>query len=122
MNLKQLLKKIQENRSCIRCRNFLLNCDSLEDLSAHKSAIRLFVLNSVVMLLIIPLGLYGSRQDPGDHFGEGGLMTWISVFMLLATSYFTREIWLRRSNNHHFNWKSPVAIWKLVSIGFLFLA
>lgn len=57
------------------------------------------------------------------QFEDGGFITYFSVIQLFILSYFTCKIFKIRSQDYPTSpWKSPVAIWGILSLGFSFLA
>lgn len=105
----------------IKLAQFIFACNSLSDISASKSVLRICLLNSIIMAVVIPLGAYGPHATPCHWFGERHLMTWISGFQLAATAWFAWKIWLERKAGEIFKWKNPSTVWIIMSFGFFFL-
>ncbi|MGD1897688.1 MAG: hypothetical protein ACFB16_12135 [Phormidesmis sp.] len=56
------------------------------------------------------------------QFEDGGFITYFSVIQLFILSYFACKIFKERAQFFQHPWKSPVAIWAIMSLGFSFLA
>lgn len=67
--------------------------------------------------------IIGARfQQMGNQFGESGFITYFSVVQLLILSYFTYKTFRIRARRLKSPWKSSIAIWGIMSLGFFFLA
>jgi hypothetical protein len=58
-----------------------------------------------------------------NHFKEGGFITILSVFQLLAISWLSYKILQARDVTRRCSlWRDSSAVWGIISLGFLFLA
>ena len=106
----------------IASKRYILGAERLEDVKPLQVTIRLLLLNSLVMLLCVVVGMLSRYQEPGRYFREGRLITWISTFQLIAVGYICGRIWEIRRSMEKFKWSDGRAIWKIVCVGFYFLA
>ena len=56
------------------------------------------------------------------QFEDGGFITYFSVIQLFVLSYLAHRIFKIRAEGVAHPWRSPVAIWAYISLGFSFLA
>jgi len=71
----------------------------------------------VAILLSIPF-----ERSVGHEFGEGGLITYFSAIQLFILSRFCYKVFRLRSHSVKAPWRSSIAIWGIMSLGFSFLA
>ena len=63
------------------------------------------------------------NQTGHNHFKEGGFITFVSALQLLIIARLAFSIFrLREESPEGSVWKKPAVIWKIIGIGFLFLA
>ena len=77
----------------------------------------------LAVLLAIGLG-FALHQSPTAYTGEGEPITWLSFAHLLVISGIAGSIFYYRTDGrlHAGMWRSPMLIWLLIALGFLFLA
>ena len=56
------------------------------------------------------------------QFEDGGFITYFSVIQLFMLSYFACKLFKLRRQEFSQPWRSPVAIWGILSLGFSYLA
>jgi hypothetical protein len=82
--------------------------------------ISLILFDIIMIMIAIIIGIH--RGDPLIHFGEAHFITWVSVLQLWATSVLSYSIFqTRRRTLGHFNWRSPMMLWLVISLGFFYL-
>ena len=81
---------------------------------------KICLLNLAVIALTVAIATPFSQLY--RQFEDGGFITYFSVIQLLIASYFTGQIFKRRSLGRQHPWRSPVAVWAIMSLGFSFLA
>jgi hypothetical protein len=82
--------------------------------------ISLILFDIIMIMIAIIIGIH--RGDPLIHFGEAHFITWVSVLQLWATSILSYSIFqTRRRMLGHFNWRSPMMVWLVISLGFFYL-
>lgn len=89
-------------------------------LSTRSLAISTILLETVVVVIAVFLG-----SNAGNiiiHFKEGGLITWVSFFQLLAISGLSWRIFIMEPTRDIFALRSSPTLWALIAVGFLFLA
>ena len=74
----------------------------------------LLVLACNTLAVAIAITIY--NKTGVNHFNESGFITIFSCLQLLTISGIVFQI------NKHSRWNKPTAIWKLIALGFLFLA
>lgn len=81
-------------------------------MNARKLLFLVLILNSVVVIAALEI----NRRSGVNHFDEGKFVTIYSFLQLLATFGIVLLI------NWYSRWKNPSLIWKIIAIGFIFLA
>lgn len=81
----------------------------------------------VVLLNLLAIFATIAIATPFDklyrQFEDGGFITYFSVIQLFILSYFTGKTFnVRKQAFPKSPWKSPIAIWGILSLGFSFLA
>ena len=69
------------------------------------------------ILISISLG-----QKVSSEFGEGGFITYFSGIQLFILSHLCYKVFRLRSQSVKAPWRSSIAIWGIMSLGFSFLA
>lgn len=78
-------------------------------------------INVVAVMLSVWAGL--SQRDLQTYFGEGSFITWMSALQLLTIAFTSLRLYLlRRKQQTWSSWRSPILVWLLIALGFIFLA
>ena len=86
-----------------------------------KTTRRVILLNAIAIFATVAIA--APFEKVYRQFEDGGFITYFSVIQLFILSYFTGKTFKVRSRSFpNSPWKSPVAIWGIMSLGFSFLA
>lgn len=99
----------------------LADAPSLLEMNAARLTFHLFLLDTIIQLVMISLYIWIDK-DPSAAFSEATLLTWISGLQLLAVGFFAQQVWTCVQPDRVFSWANPYAIWRILAIGFWFLA
>lgn len=91
----------------------------MEDVMSGKLML-VMVLSIDIMAIIIALTL---GKTPGQYFGEGTFITYLSFLQLLVISGLAWVIFnVRKDGSKSKAWKAPFLIWLIIAIGSVFLS
>ncbi|MEL6902721.1 MAG: hypothetical protein AAFP07_17400 [Cyanobacteria bacterium J06606_4] len=91
-------------------------------MSTTSSQLLIRVLGLNVLALVGTIAVSAPFGQVYRQFEDGGFVTYFSVIQLFIVSYFSYKIFKTRSQHIKRPWKSPIAIWGIISLGFSFLA
>lgn len=80
------------------------------------------VLTLNILAIVGTILLSAPFDKIAKQFDDGGFITYVSVIQLFILSYYACQIFKVRKQNIKHPWRSPIAIWAIVSLGFSFLA
>ncbi len=76
-----------------------------------------------LLALSVTVAIAGHFQQTQHQFGDSGFITYFSAIQLLIASFLAYKVFQTRSQTIAIPlWRSPIAIWLLISAGFCFLA
>jgi hypothetical protein len=104
-----------------RLRKLALGSDTLRDARPLELTLRLAALITILTALSLAHGVIVCH-NAGRHFREGHVMTWASGVLLFLSGYYAQQVWLVRRPPGRFSFRHPPAIWRLLAVGFVFLA
>jgi len=99
----------------------LADTPSLVELNALRLTGRLFLLVTILQLVMILLNMWIGK-NASDAYSEATLLTWVSGLQLMAAGFFAQQLWTSIQPDRVFSWANPRAIWRILAIGFWFLA
>ncbi|MEO0771164.1 MAG: hypothetical protein AAFY72_17370 [Cyanobacteria bacterium J06649_4] len=80
------------------------------------------VLSLNIAAIVITVALSAPFDKVYRQFEDGGFITYFSVIQLFILSHFAYKIFKVRSQSFPHPWRSSIAIWAIMSLGFSFLA
>ncbi|MEL6456217.1 MAG: hypothetical protein AAFQ40_16080 [Cyanobacteria bacterium J06623_5] len=91
-------------------------------MQVQSNRILIQVLGLNILALVGTIAVSAPFGQVYRQFEDGGFVTYFSVIQLFIASYFAYKIFKIREKPIKHPWKSPVAIWGFISLGFSFLA
>lgn len=88
------------------------------NMTIRKTSVLVFSLNILAIVVALIISYQGGR----DPFGERGYITFLSTFQLLAIAWISDKILQTKKELRPISKRSAQLFWRIISIGFIFLA